>query len=97
MIVVGLLLLALVGLVLTGLLIASGGSTEAEFFGLVLPNLSARALVLVGLVLGLLAALGVGAIRGAAGRWSRRRRERRTVEAKSTTDRGDDDPFLLNS
>jgi hypothetical protein len=96
MIVVGLLLILLAGLVLAGLLAAPGGSTEVEFFGLILPNLPARTLVLVGLVLGLVAAVGVSLMRRAASGWARRRRDRRAAEAKATTDHRDDDPFLMN-
>ena len=83
MIVVGVLLVLLAALFMVGFVLASGGSTEAEFYGLILPNLSARALVLLGLTLGLALALGFGIVRGRIARWSRRRKARRAAAAES--------------
>jgi hypothetical protein len=79
MIVVGVLLVLLAALFVVGFVLASGGSTEAEFYGLILPNLSARTLVLLGLTLGLALALGFGIVRGRIARWSRRRKARRAA------------------
>ena len=77
MIVVGVLLVALAALLAVGFALTSGGSTEAGFYGLILPNLSARVLVLLGVVLGLSMALGIALIRACVARWRRRRRARR--------------------
>ncbi len=81
MIVVGILLVVLASLLVVGFALEPGGSTEAEFFGLILPNLSARTLVLLGVVLGLLVAIGFALIRSAISRWSQRRRVRRAAAA----------------
>jgi hypothetical protein len=98
MIVVGLLLVVLALLVVAGLVLGTGGSTAVEFFGLILPNLTARTLVLAGVGLGLLTAFGLGLMRGSVSRWRRRRRARRLAAARAPVG-GDgldeDDPFLL--
>jgi hypothetical protein len=83
MIVVGVLLVVLAALFLAGFVLAAGGSTEAEFYGLILPNLSARVLVLLGLVAGLVLAFGFGLIRSRIARWARRRRARKAAAAAS--------------
>ena len=90
MIVVGVLLVVLAALFLAGFVLASGGSTEAEFFGLILPNLSARALVLIGLALGLVIAFGFGLVRSRVASWARRRRTRRAAAAARTSVDGDE-------
>jgi uncharacterized protein HemY len=81
MILVGVLLVVLAALFVAGFMLEAGGSTEAEFYGLILPNLSARTLVLLGVVLGLLIAFGLGLIRSRIARWSQRRRARRAAAA----------------
>jgi hypothetical protein len=81
MIVVAVLLVLLAALLLAGFALEPGGSTEAEFYGLILPNLSARTLVLLGAVLGLFFAFGLSLIRSRVARWSRRRRTRRAAAA----------------
>jgi hypothetical protein len=94
MIAVGLLLVALAVVVLVGLVSAPGGSTDAHFFGLILPNLSARALVLLGLATGLLFAIGLGSVRRRLARFKDARTESRSF-AQPPAPRRDDDPFLL--
>jgi hypothetical protein len=94
MIVVGLLLIALAALLFAGVVMTPGSTAEIEFFGLVLPNLSARALVLTGVTIGLLAALGVGAIRG---QLARRRRARIASRQRARATAPEEDPFLLGS
>jgi hypothetical protein len=94
MIVIGLLLIALAALLSAGVLMKPGGSAEIEFFGLILPNLSARTLVLCGVVIGLLAALGLGLVRGQIARRRRRRRAADRQRARMAVTQ-DEDPFLL--
>jgi hypothetical protein len=81
MIVVGVLLVVLAALFLAGFVLSAGGSTEAEFYGLILPNLSARALVLIGLALGLVLAFSLGLVKSRVVSWNRRRRARRAAAA----------------
>jgi hypothetical protein len=68
---VGVLLLLIVVLILAGLVSGAGGAAAADFYGLVLPDASARTLVLAGFVLGLLAAAGWSLV-ASAGRRLRR-------------------------
>ena len=75
----GVLLVVLAALFVVGFLLAPGGTTEAEFYGLILPNLSARALVVLGLVLGLAIAFGLSLVRSRVTRWSQRRKARGTA------------------
>jgi membrane protein implicated in regulation of membrane protease activity len=98
MIVIGLLLIAIAVLILAGLLLAPGSSAEVEFFGLILPNLSARTLVLSGLLLGLVAALGLSLVRAQLRQWRRIRERRRSRPAPAgAAGQSDEDPFLLGS
>ena len=94
MIVIGLLLVALAALLFTGIVMKPGSTAEIEFFGLILPNLSARALVLTGVTIGLVAALGAGVIRA---QFSRRRRVRLASRQRASTTTREEDPFLLGS
>jgi hypothetical protein len=77
----GVLLVVLAALFVAGFVLAPGGTTEAEFYGLILPNLSARALVLLGLVLGLTIAFGLSLVRSRVTRWSQRRKARTAATA----------------
>jgi hypothetical protein len=93
MIIVGLLLIVFAALLIAGVVLVPGSTSEIEFFGLILPNLSARALVIVGLLLGLTAACGLALVRGQITRRRRFRaanRARARLQATQT-----DDPFLL--
>ncbi len=94
MIAVGVLLVVLAALFLVGFVLAAGGSTEAEFYGLILPNLSARTLVLIGLALGLVLAFGLGLVKVSFASWRRRRRARRTAEAAIEADTAEQDISL---
>jgi uncharacterized membrane protein len=94
MIIVGLLLIALAALLFAGFVMAPGTTAEIEFFGLVLPNLSARALLVTGITIGLVAALGAGVIRGEL---ARRRRSRIASRQRARTADREEDPFLLGS
>jgi hypothetical protein len=82
-VVVGVLLVVLAGVLLAGLVLAPGGSTQVDFYGLILPNLSARTLVLAGLAAGLLLALGALLVRTRIAHWSRRRRTRRHAASRA--------------
>jgi hypothetical protein len=94
MIVVGVLLVVLAALFVAGFLLAPGGTTEAEFYDLILPNLSARTLVLIGVVLGLLFAFGLSLVRSRIAAWSRRREARRASAARVTGEGTDQDAAL---
>jgi hypothetical protein len=78
----GVLLVVLAALFVAGFVLAPGGTTEAEFYGLILPNLSARTLVVLGLALGLVIAFGLSLVQSRVTRWSQRRKAR----AATTTD-----------
>jgi hypothetical protein len=93
MIVVGMLLIVLASVLVIGVALAPGSTSEIEFFGLILPNLPARGLLLAGVLIGLLAASGAGLVRGEVRRRRRFRaanRARARLQAAQT-----DDPFLL--
>lgn len=96
MIVVGVLLIVLAALFVAGFVLAPGGNTEAEFFGLILPNLSARTLILVGLALGLVLALGFSVVRSRIAAWSKRRKARRLAAAQAPAGVGNlgDEPTI---
>lgn len=77
----GILLVVLAALLVAGFVLAPGGTTEAEFYGLILPNLSARTLVVLGLALGLVIAFGLSLVRSRITRWSQRRKARAAATA----------------
>lgn len=93
MIVIGLLLILLAGLTLTGVALMPGSTSEIEFFGLILPNLQARGLVIAGVMIGLTAAFGVALIRGQV---ARARQFRKANKARARLQAAqNEDPFLL--
>jgi hypothetical protein len=77
----GVLLVVLAALFVAGFVLAPGGTTEAEFYGLILPNLSARTLVVLGLALGLVIAFGLSLVQSRVTRWSQRRKARAATTA----------------
>ncbi|HEV2087088.1 MAG TPA: hypothetical protein VGR21_02130 [Cryptosporangiaceae bacterium] len=84
MVVIGLLLVVLAVVFAVGLMLTPGGQTEIEFFGLVLPNLPARTLVLMGLAAGVVFVLGLRVMRWGLSAAARRRRERKEAAAAVT-------------
>lgn len=81
MIVVGALIVVLAALVVTGLMLSPGGETQIDFYGIILPNLSARSLVLTGVVLTLIVLFGLWLIKTSTRRWLRARKNRRSEPA----------------
>jgi FtsZ-interacting cell division protein ZipA len=82
MVLLGLLLAAVAIALGVGLALQPGGElTNIHFFGLNLPNLNSRTLVLIGIVIGILFMLGVSLIRAGFAAAARRRRERKAEKA----------------
>ncbi len=80
MVAVGLVLLVLAGLVATGIVLSNGETVDAEAFGVSLDNVSVGGLFLVGLVVGIVAMLGLGLmLLGAARRRAKRVAVKREV------------------
>ncbi|MGH3802589.1 MAG: hypothetical protein ACRDTD_21185, partial [Pseudonocardiaceae bacterium] len=63
-----------------GFLVAPGESADIQFYGLMLQDLPARNLVMLGIITGLIAAAGAESIRWGTARWRRRRRIARKKE-----------------
>jgi hypothetical protein len=74
MVVIGLLLVVVAAGVAVGLALVPGATTEMDFYGLHLPNLPARSLVLLGVVIGIVFMLGLSMIRWGFVSASRRRK-----------------------
>ncbi|MGH3545501.1 MAG: hypothetical protein ACRDPW_06205 [Mycobacteriales bacterium] len=87
MVPVGVLLLVLAVAFGAGFLVAPGDSADVEFYGLMLQDLSARNLVVVGSITGFIAALGAESIRWGTARWRRRRRIARKKERELDAER----------
>lgn len=80
MVPVGVLLLILSVAFGVGFLVAPGESADIQFYGLMLQDLPARNLVILGMITGLIAAAGAESIRWGTARWRRRRRIARKKE-----------------
>jgi hypothetical protein len=80
MVPVGVLLLILsVGFGI-GFMVSAGESADIQFYGLQLQDIPARNLVIIGIMTGLIAALGAECVRWGTARWRRRRRLARKRE-----------------
>lgn len=81
MVAVGLVLLVLAVLVAAGIVLSNGDSVQADAFGVSLDNVSVGGLFLVGMVVGVVAMLGLGLMLiGAARRRSKRVAVKREVQ-----------------
>lgn len=80
MVPVGVLLIVLAVAFGAGFLGSSGESADIQFYGLKLQDLPARNLVILGIVTGLILALGAESVRWGTARWRRRRRLARRRE-----------------
>lgn len=87
MVPVGVLLLVLAVAFGVGFLVSPGDSADIQFYGLMLQDLSARNLVILGIITGLIAALGAESIRWGTARWRRRRRIARKKERELDAER----------
>lgn len=70
---VGALLMLLATGFAVGFLGTDGTKAEIAFYGLALPPMTARALIIVGLAAGLIFGIGLEALRWGVARWMRRR------------------------
>ena len=80
MVPVGVLLIVLAVAFGAGFLGSSGESADIQFYGLKLQDLPARNLVILGIITGLILALGAESVRWGTARWRRRRRLARRRE-----------------
>ncbi len=87
MVPVGVLLLVLAVAFGVGFLVSPGDSADIQFYGLMLQDLPARSLVILGVITGLIAALGAESVRWGTVRWRRRRRIARKKERDIDADR----------
>jgi len=87
MVPVGVLLLVFAVAFGAGFLFSPGDSADIGFYGLMLQDLPARSLVILGIITGLIAALGAESIRWGTARWRRRRRIARKKEREFDTER----------
>lgn len=85
MVPVGVLLMVLAVVFGVGFLVSPGESADIQFYGLMLKDLPARNLVVLGFVAGLIATLGAGSVRWGTVRWHRQRlsRKQRAVTEQS--------------
>ncbi|MGH3429637.1 MAG: hypothetical protein ACRDQZ_19060, partial [Mycobacteriales bacterium] len=63
-----------------GFMVSAGESADIQFYGLQLQDIPARNLVIIGIITGLIAALGAESVRWGTARWRRRRRLARKRE-----------------
>ncbi|EXG79297.1 hypothetical protein [Cryptosporangium arvum] len=83
MVLLGLLLAAVAIALGVGLALQPGDTANVHFFGLNIPNLNGRTLILVGIAIGILFMIGVSFIRWGFAIARRRRRERKAAKRAS--------------